>query len=346
MTRWALRLCAAVAVVTWALPAAHAQTRPAFIPDVAEIRRLLESATPRDQALGAWLAAQAQARDLVPVLREVASAHRTAEAWQDSFATGAALDALIQLGTPPPATWARSFFDRWPAQSLILLSRAGDDATAELIGLASTQTGIRWLTAANLLLKRRSPGFAALLLRDLEISADLAIVSSEKQSFSSGGGGGDASAADGAGARAPEFPPLTHYYLSTGPHPGAVVLATGPQTIFFMREVSAPGDAPAHSWTDTTAPRPGQRFDYIAALLDTSVQSLSVKSRESRIVVGRDGLSVDKESAAFREDILKRYTSLVAVLVGKGLLTSEEAVSLPQPKVVITIQDHRGRKPL
>ena len=338
MTRGPLRSWAAVVVVVCALPA-HAQTRPPFIPDVAEIKRLLES-TPRDQAWGAWLAAQAQAKELAPVLREVASARRTAEVWQDSLASGAALDALIQIGTPQPAAWARTFFDRWPAQSLILLSRGGDDATAELMGLASSQIGIRWLTAANLLLTRRAPGFAALLLRDLEVAAHLTIVSNENQ-LGGRGGGMDASTADGASGNVPGFPPLAHYYLSLGPHPGAVVLATGPRTIFFIRNVSPPGQTSPPSWHDTTAPTPADRFDYIAALLGAAPQSLSLRSQEFRAVVARDGLSVEKETATFREDILRRYAWLVSALVDKGLLTKEEIAKLPQPRIAVTIHDKR-----
>ena len=163
-----------VAALTLATPA-YEQDRPPYIPGVAEITRLLESSTPRDQAWGAWFAAQARATQLTPLLRQVASAHRTSDAADSRYAADAALDALIQLGTPQPPAWARTFFDRWPAESLILLSRADGDPSAELMDLASTQTGIRWLTAANLLLARRSSGFAALLLRDLQIDAHLTI---------------------------------------------------------------------------------------------------------------------------------------------------------------------------
>jgi len=204
--RGLVRFCVALAFLACALPA-RAQTPP-FIPDVPEIRRLLESTTPRDQAWGAWFAVQAQARDLAPLLRAVATGNMAAAEWQDTLATTAALDALIQLGTPQPAAWARSFFDRWPAQSLILLARGGEDATAELLPLTSSQTGIRWLTAANVLLQRRAPGFAAILFRDLEIAADLTIVSKGNETLGSAGGGADVGVGHGASARVPGFPPL------------------------------------------------------------------------------------------------------------------------------------------
>ena len=86
----------------------------------------------------------------------------------------------------------------------------------------------------------------------------------------------------------------------------------------------------------------GHRLDFIAALLDTQSQSLIIKSHESRTVVAREGLSVEKESAAFRADILRRYMVLVTGLVGRGLLTQAEADALPQLKIVVTVHDKRG----
>jgi len=46
-------------------------------------------------------------------------------------------------------------------------------------------------------------------------------------------------------------------------------------------------------------------------------------------------------TAAFRADILKRYTSLVSMLVGKKLLTQEEAVAVPQFRIVVTVHVKR-----
>src|SRR6187549_3698964 len=109
MTRLVGRSVAIVAVIL-AAGLAYAQTRPAVIPDISEIKKLLESPTPRDHAWGAWRAAQARAMELAPQLRQVATAHKDASVWQDSLATRAALDALIQLGGAQPAAWARTFF--------------------------------------------------------------------------------------------------------------------------------------------------------------------------------------------------------------------------------------------
>ena len=76
--------------------------------------------------------------------------------------------------------------------------------------------------------------------------------------------------------------------------------------------------------------------------IDTQSQSLAIKSHESRSVVWREGLSVEKESAAFRADILRRHTLLIAWLVRQRLLTQTEAEALPQPRIALTVHDQRG----
>ena len=156
-----------------------------------------------------------------------------------------------------------------------------------------------------------------------------------------GGLGADASAGHGGGGLADGFPPLAHYYLDAWPYPGAVVLVTGPKTIYFTRNVSPPGQTATYIWHDTKAPTSQDRLDYIARLLNPHSSSLALKSSEWRTVKAYPGLSLDKESAAFREDILGRYRFLVAGLVKETLLTETEAAALPPLRIVVTIHDKR-----
>jgi hypothetical protein len=338
------RLIAVVAAGFVAATANAATERPEpqvrqFIPEIAEIRRLLQSLPPADQAWGAWLAGHAQASELAPMLRTLALALGTSQDSRDQRITSAVLDALIKLPGAQPTDWARAVFDHWPAQSLILLSRGDEDTIAPLLDLLDSQQGVRWLAAANLLLPRRPPGLASVLLSNIEIQADLEIRSSDGWSGSVVGGvaGG---AADYGAASEPGFPPHVSYCLTSLPHRGATVLATGPVTIYYQRSVSSHGSMGRCDERSVTAPTSQHRLDYLAALRGSS-SNLGLRSQERRTVVWRPGLDVDAEAAAFRTSILWRHAEIIRQLLAQGLLTEAEAAAAPEPRITLTVRDRR-----
>ena len=310
----------------------------AYIPATAEIQRLLESTTPSEQAWGAWLAAQARGFGLIPLIRQVADRYRAADDWRESAVASAALDALIQLQASVPAGWSRTFLEKWPAQTLILLSRAGGDAGPVLLDVARSQRGVRWLAAANLLLTRRTPGFAAHLLDDLEISAWVLIT--KDQSQLGGMGALDASVGHGGVGRLPDFPPLANYYLSSSANAGGVVLSPGPVTIYYFRDVSQPGETANPIWHDTTAPRPRHRLQYVSALL-APTGGLGLAEFESRSIVWTNQNALDAEVESLKTEIGRKFSSIVQQLVTRGLMTAEEAKATPPPKIAIQIKDNR-----
>ena len=336
------RVLVAVLVMLVATPAAREQT-PSPIPsatDAAAIRKLLQSEVLSEQAWGAWFAGQTQRTELIPDLIALGSRRPLTTDRASSALPGVVLDALVQLKASPDAVWTMQFFQSWPAEALILLSRGKDDAAAQLLELARNQTGIRWLAAANLLLSRKPTGFAAVLLTGLSIKANLFITNSAGTAYGTGGGL-DAGVADGMRPVPAGFPPSTNYYLTPFARPGAVVLATGPRTIYYIREVFPPGQHHPTTWNDTSAPSSQDRLDYIVALRDRGPFELALKALDSKTVVWKTGMSLDKETADYRADLTRRYENLVRALVQEKLLTDAEATALPRPQISVTVQDKR-----
>jgi len=341
-----MRAFSVAAVVMLLLAAAPTQSRAQIPPslsataDVETIRKHIQSDVPSEQAWGAWLAGQTMRTELVPDLVKLGSRVGPAADPQGYVLAGVVLDALVQLKAGPEASWSLQFFARWPAQTLILLSRGGRDADAPLLEIARTQHGYRWVAAANLLLTRKPQGFGATLVAGMTIKADLFITRSANTGFGSGEGG-SISMGDGLHAGRAGFPPLTHYYLTEFAHPGAVVLARGPTTIHYIRDVSPPGSQGAASWSDRPAPTTTDRLAYVAVLRGVTPDTLSLKAKESRTVVWNPGMDIDAQAANYRADILQRYERLVRTLAQEGLLTDAEAQALAAPTIIVTVQDKR-----
>jgi hypothetical protein len=341
-----MRASSTAVVVMLLLVAPPTQSRAQIPPslsataDVETIRRHIQSDVPSEQAWGAWLAGQTMRTELVPDLVKLGSRVGAAADPQGYLLAGVVLDALVQLKAGPEASWSSQFFARWPAQTLILLSRAGSDATAPLLEIAGTERGYRWLAAANLLLTKKPRGFAATLLRGMTIQADLVIARSANQGYGVLEGT-SIMVSDGIGAGRAGFPPLAHYYLVEFGYPGAVVLARGPTTIHYMRDVSPPGSQGPASSSDRPAPTTKDRLAYIAALRGVTPDALTLKATESTTVVWNAGMDIEAQAANYRADILQRYERLVRTLVQEGLLTDGEAKALPAPQITVIVQNKR-----
>jgi hypothetical protein len=335
------------AVVVMLLVAAATTESRAQVPpslpataDVETIRKHIQSDVPSEQAWGAWLAGQTQRTELIPELVTLGSGRLPTKDWASAALIDVVLDALVQLRAGPDASWSMQFFDAWPAQSLLLLSRAGQDANATLVDLVRRQTGYRWLAAANLGVMRKAPGLAAVLLAGVAINADLIFTNSPNQGFGVGDGA-DVSGADGMRPGVQGFPPSIHYYLTGHPQAGSVVLATGPATVYYVREVFPPGQQHPTTWLDMSAPTLQHRLDYIAALRGRQFGGMALRARESKTIVWKAGMNIDREAAAYRAELTQRFDGLVRILVQENLLTGDEAKALPAPTINVTVQDKR-----
>ena len=330
---------------------AQAPSAAAIATDAAAIRKLLQSAVLSEQAWGAWFAGQTQRKELIPELIRLGSIPRRPDDWTASTLTGIVLDALVQLKAVPEPVWTMGFFERWPVESLILLSNAGDQATPQLLELTKRQTGLRWLAAANLLLDRRPPGFAAALLIGFSVKADLLIAKSSNEGVGSLEGS-TVSAADGIGAAPPGFPPSIRYTLTEGAQATATVLshprsaASVPsfpavRPVYFMRHVYPPGEQFPAFWSDRSAPTSLDRFAYISALRGRAPEADSLRALESKTIVRGYGANIEQDVADYRAELTRRYERLLHSLIGEKLLTEAEAKALPPVTINVTVHDRR-----
>jgi len=317
-----------------------AQTPARSIPSIPEIKALLESTTPADQAWGAWWAAQAQARELAPLIERVASANATAN-HPGPAVTGVALDALVQLEVKVTPAFAMSFCcDRWKAVAMILLSRVpAADAEDALVKIAGEQRDLVWYTAADLLLQRKSARLAAILLRGLEIQASIT-VSKDGMTRAGSGPGIRGWASDGLRAPIRGFPPLAEYTL-TRLATDAVLLADGPVPMYYQRAVLPADQTGPASDGGSDGPNLIQRFEFLKALHTQAGLTLSVFSSESTSVAWVSQAALDETITSHRADIVARYRGMLNALVGKGFMSDAESSELSSPRIILRIYDAR-----
>jgi hypothetical protein len=320
-----------------------AQLQRLFDPE--SVQRMLRSSDSREQAWGAWLAGQGRLNEAIPRLQQVVEARLAGkDELDDTAPLDAALDALIQLDAELRMPLLTQVFRRRSAASLMLMSRAGPDADAPLLLLLGRERGTNWFAAANLLLRRRSPGLASALLRDLEISASIVVYDHVPSGMGVlGGSNAGLSARSGGFGLAPGYPPLAVYGLVVSPTDGDILLASGPKTVYLRRIVSAPGETPAASTEEAPGPQSEDRLQYLAALLGFGA-GMPLRASETRAVQWRNKESLESEIQSLREDILRRHAQLVQMLLDSHLLAPGEASAALPPRIDLLVHD-RCRAP-
>src|SRR5262249_37818130 len=159
---------------------------------------------------------------------------------------------------------------------LILLAKSPRDNAQALLSLAQDRiTRVRWLAVCNLLTEIKEPKFAALLLKDLKI--DASVVVSEDGNVGVGEGSSWVACGGGAAFSVPDdYPPAALYTLTQYATRGAVVAAPGKHAIYYERRVVQPGlrNQVSVGGGDSGGDKDERRAEYLAALLDTSVEGL------------------------------------------------------------------------
>jgi hypothetical protein len=309
-----------------------------------KVRSLLESSDSKEQAWGAWLAGQSQyCEDTIPLLQQIIKKRLTGTDWRtDGFSLDAALDALIQLDYAKiPTDLISLIYEKSPVQALVLISKLDRGGDAFLLDLAANEKGNNWFAAANMLLKRRTAGTASLLLNNLEIEA--VIVISEDGLTSEGGINLAASTGDSLSGDARGYPPLAYYYLTNAAGSGNIVLAPGPKTIYYRRNMMRLGSSPAGPTHYMDGPLPADRLQYISSLLG-NLQELPLRATEYRSHKWRGQSALDSEINDFKKDILRRYSELIQMLVSEKLLTPEEASAKHKVKIKVQVRDLRSKQ--
>jgi len=315
--------------------------------DYATVNILLTSSDSKEQAWGAWLAGEGQMSELIPLLQQIVEKRLNGEDWiEDGLPMNAALEALIKLSFHAPAELLSTIYPKWPVHTLILMSKWSqffELAPAEaafLLDLAAKEKGYNWFAANNLLLKHRVPGMAVMLLRNLEVNAELFARSEEDLYLYSLYLGGDAGLTifDGVMISEQGYPPLTYYYL-TGANSGNTLLADGPTSVYYRRNVSGPArQSGTSSHVMSGRPTNIDIFQYLERLLNRSGGTLPLRASEYRDFILNEQKSLESEISDFRADILKRYELLLKIFMDANLLTEEEKDSLPSMKINLQVK--------
>ena len=331
MMRWLLLL---VIQATVAAPSPPQKISYEKLYDPTVIQVQLESPDSREQAWGAWFAGQGKVKEAAPLLQLVAEK-------ADGHLLDAALDALIQLEAKLSPALILKIYEKRKTQALVLLSKLGPEGNRPLLDLGARANGPELLAIANMLLERRAPGTAALLLKNLKIEASLTILDEASAEHP-----GEVMLGTPtfliAGDRAAGYPPLAYYWLTDEPRGGDIVLATGPRNIFYQRVLSSPGFTPEVSAFGVNFDQK-DRLRYIAALAGHDFP-MPLNPDQLRSTIRRGKGAPDADIREYRQEIFRRYSLLIRMLVERKLLTQEEATSLAEPTIKLDVRDLRSKK--
>jgi hypothetical protein len=235
-----LAMLIAAAVVLRAQPAPS----PLVAQETARARLLLQSNQLVDRAWGAYFAGRLPSEDLKDMLADqLRIASTLSGASTEEVALIAALfDAAIQSDASVPAAVLEALQRQWGEPVLILLSRAHDSESEDLLLKlgADKNRDLVWLAANNLLYERRSPRWYAETLGELSLTHRFRVTDSNN-ARGIGVGIGCGLCGDSGPTMLHGFPPITIYSLQLDPARGAVVLARGPEDVYYRRTVFAPG---------------------------------------------------------------------------------------------------------
>jgi hypothetical protein len=336
-------LCLFLSIAAWAQqarpdPAALLNTLDKQVAPV--VSAWLKSDDPRMQAWGAFLALRDRRAEAVPRLLEMMANYPAAE---EHDAMLEVLDALIQLGAQAPVADAQRMYPEFPVQSLILLSRAKEEATPALFSFfkAEGTWPVAWLASGNLLFQRRARGFSAAVIEGMTVHAQVVV----RDPGARGGTGGSASC---CGARSPAeskdgWPPVGVYEFggcgdSLGM--GDTVLVPGADPATYRREVNTTYKPGYGLGCGCNLDRDLVRQHYLTALTGNSADDPPMRAHVAHTIVWQSPNAYRRDLAAF---IAAQQTGFAALTqrLGELSLLSEEPVDSLRPALHIVIGDQR-----
>jgi hypothetical protein len=354
--QFVLAWCGLLAASAIAAPARQAQSDPAARLGLQREQTAqlaadwIHSGDPRLVAWGAYVVLRDDRVQFIPDLLEIMRAHEvTSGPLPDSRMDEhdemlAVLDALIQLRAEAPEREAARLYPEFPAQSLILLTRDGKEADNSLLEIfrAEHSQRLAWLAAGNLLAQRRVPGFAAAVLGNLTVQAEIRVTDSDRPGVGKGSGGSCGSGLEGRA----NWPVVGTYTLAEKA-PEAILLADGADPVYYFRTVIGlpEHDNKNHCGLGSSGALNLNiyREHYLATLLSVPQWTRPLKSSISQTIIWENS---DAYLAFLRNLVQQEQTSFNEVtrrLKDAGLLTAEEAATV-KPRFEIAIVDDRDDK--
>ena len=279
-----------------------------------------------------WMAGRLLMTGVTPQIERVIKAALAPDSVERTARVSVGLDALIELGAKPADVSLLDATRRTrPVQSLILLSRMDARADPVLLSVMKESDSYAWFAAANLLKERKASGFVALLLKDLEITAEVVVSIDGKHGYGSGGGSGGVG--DKAGWNPEGYPPLTDYEFRRCSGVGLSLLAAGPTDVCYAKA------RPVLSSHDTDGPDHDDRL----ALLNSEWSPLHFDAIEQEHVAWQSDAATRAALAELVARVRRRYATAIARLNERGWLTAEEMIAVSSPRIRESIRDLRSQ---
>ncbi|MCU0866106.1 MAG: hypothetical protein MUC36_20170 [Planctomycetes bacterium] len=252
------------------------------------------------------------------------------------------LDALIRTdAVVPAAALKRLLHGVTEVAAFVLMARSPTLNELELLAsfrdhgplYGRSCRDLRWVAEGNLLCQHRTPGFAGLLLRDLEWSLAIEVKADGAESAPCGIEVQCLSAAgDQLGGHA-GYPALPAYSLLPAAE-GGTLLADGPVAVACRRALARPNEPCGKGITNLD-----RRLR--AAWLERLVDGIEVRPEQAVAITDRDGRAVDAAIERCCAEFHAGRRRLLSALAAAGALTPAEVVAASRP-VRLLVHDGRG----
>ncbi len=331
-----MRLAPALIPLIFTATAVSAQPASVAAQETGRALQLLHSPLWVDKAWGAYFAGRLHADHLQePLIEEfrLAAAIRNQPAGEEHAFLAALFDAAIESDLTVPAAVLEPFEENWTVPVLILLahSRDGEDS---LLRLGEEKVGdLLWLAANNLLFEMKSQRWYAGTLGAVNITHRFVVKDSDEAS-GIGGGSGGGFCGDGIGAMPKGFPPVALYELQDSRERGSVVLARGPQDVYYRRIVVPTDKQVGIGSCGSAVDRMATRIGYLAALVNMPIHQAEGLFHRDTAIRFRGNEEFEREVERSLQAQEQGIRSLVRTAKERGLECAPEMSLRIVPEVI------------
>ena len=304
--------------------------------------------SPREVAWAAYTIGRDNRSEMIPSLAALIASYQgnpitdRGSMPPEAAAIEAVADALIQLQAVLPGDLVMRLYPQFPAQTIILLSRASDNTAPLLHIFQTTRWRDLWLAAGDLLALHPPPEFVRSLLTGVVATFTFRVVAPSDRTEPSRMGSG--CAADSVMSHDPAFadwPKARMYRLNTGGR---------------SRNIFAPGIHPVgfstwetidyrDSWGDGDCSPEKSKFwrtGLLAQLQGRTLNDFPLKPETDETIRYSSTALFENSVQAAIESQSNAFRDVVAFFVQSSLLTFEDATAL-HLQCRIQVQDTRPR---